>query len=80
MPNGEGYLYGLATDREKGLIAGLLKVLLLLLSIIYGVIIRALVFFYRLRPRKLDCKVISIGNITLGGTGKTLSWNSSPGV
>ena len=27
--------------------------------------------FYKLRPARLSCKVISIGNITLGGTGKT---------
>ncbi|MCX5714853.1 MAG: tetraacyldisaccharide 4'-kinase [Candidatus Omnitrophica bacterium] len=32
---------------------------------------RLLAVFYGLRPYKLACKVISVGNITLGGTGKT---------
>jgi tetraacyldisaccharide 4'-kinase len=71
MPRTEGYLYDLATDQENGIIAALMKVLLLILSFIYGLIIRSLIFFYRIKPRRLDCKVISIGNITLGGTGKT---------
>lgn len=71
MPNDEGYLYGLATDKQGGFIAALMKMLLLLLSFVYGLMIRALIFFYTIKPRRLDCKVISIGNITVGGTGKT---------
>ena len=65
------YLYNLATDKSKGLIAGLIKVFLFLLSLIYGAIVRALIFFNRIFARRLSCKVISVGNITLGGTGKT---------
>jgi len=65
------YLYSAATDKEGGLMAGLLKIILLVLSWIYGAVIRILTFFYRLKPRRLPCKVVSIGNITLGGTGKT---------
>ena len=65
------YLYALATDERKGFIAGLLKLLLYLLSLIYGLVVRILIFFNRLKPYKIDCKVISVGNITLGGTGKT---------
>lgn len=65
------YLYNLATDKERGFIASFLKLILLLGSFIYGALIRGLVLFYRLRPARLECKVISIGNITLGGTGKT---------
>ena len=71
MLKDEGYLYGLATDKESGFIAALMKMLLLLLSLVYGLIIRLLIFFYSLKPRRLDCKAISIGNITVGGTGKT---------
>jgi tetraacyldisaccharide 4'-kinase len=49
----------------------LLKIPLLLLSYVYGALIRGLTLFYSFRPHKLNCKVISIGNITVGGTGKT---------
>jgi tetraacyldisaccharide 4'-kinase len=65
------YLYGLVTDKKKGFIAGLIKVLLSCLAFIYGLAVRALIFIYGVRPRQLKCRVISVGNITLGGTGKT---------
>jgi tetraacyldisaccharide 4'-kinase len=67
----KGYLYNLATDKYKGFIPNVLKLFLFLLSIIYGAIVRALIVFYQIRPYRLNCKVISVGNITLGGTGKT---------
>lgn len=66
------YLYNLATDRKQGLLAAIFKVLLFILSLVYGAIVRSLTFFYQLKPRCLGCKVVSVGNITLGGTGKTL--------
>jgi tetraacyldisaccharide 4'-kinase len=65
------YLYRLATDQERGLIASLIKGLLFLLSLIYALLVRFLAFLYHLWPYQLSCKVISVGNITLGGTGKT---------
>jgi tetraacyldisaccharide 4'-kinase len=65
------YLHNLATDREKGLLAGIFKVFLFALSLLYGLIVRILIFINRLLCRRLNVKVISIGNITLGGTGKT---------
>ena len=65
------YIYSLATDKHAGFIAGIIKSVLLIISFIYGLIVRVLMIFYQLRPYKLGCKVISIGNITLGGTGKT---------
>lgn len=45
-----------------------------LLSWIYGLVIRLRLLFYRLGilpQKRVDCRVISIGNITVGGTGKT---------
>jgi tetraacyldisaccharide 4'-kinase len=66
-----GFLYNVATDKYKGIPVLLIKCFLFLLSFIYGLIIKILAFFCRLRPFCLDCKVISVGNITLGGTGKT---------
>ncbi len=66
-----GYLYNLATDRYNGLISSLMKSFLFILSLIYGLAIRLLMFFYGIRPFRPACKVVSVGNITLGGTGKT---------
>lgn len=65
------FFYNLATDERKGFIAGIIKFFLLVLSLIYGLAVSMLILFYRFRPCRLNCKVIGIGNITLGGTGKT---------
>ena len=65
------FLYNLATDRTKGLFFLPIKIVLLLLSFLYGLIIRSMILFCLIDPIRLNCKIISIGNITLGGTGKT---------
>ena len=65
-------LYNLATDKYKGIILIPLKFLLYLCSLIYGLFIRILILFRSIRPSRLSCKVISVGNITVGGTGKTV--------
>jgi len=65
------YLYDLATDKNKNFFAGVIKVFLFLLSLLYGLIVLLLIFIYRFKPCRLKCRVISVGNITLGGTGKT---------
>lgn len=48
--------------------------LLYIISLIYGLIIRIRFFFYSagiFKTRQLPCIVVSIGNITIGGSGKT---------
>jgi tetraacyldisaccharide 4'-kinase len=65
------YLYLLVTDKSQGFLVGIFKIILFILSLIYGLTVRVLTFIYRIRPYRLNCKVISVGNITLGGTGKT---------
>jgi tetraacyldisaccharide 4'-kinase len=44
------------------------------LSLLYGLLVRARLFLFKsglLRSRALTCPVISVGNITVGGSGKT---------
>jgi len=64
-------LFALATDQKKGFLADCLKAVLFVLSLIYGAFIRLLIFFSRFGKVKPALKTISVGNITLGGTGKT---------
>jgi len=66
------FLYSLATDKSRGFIPGVIKLFLSGASFFYSLVVRLLAFFYRLNSHRLPCKVISIGNITLGGTGKTV--------
>jgi len=71
MSSFEEYLYNLVTDKTKGPVAGFLRGLLFLLSLIYGLVVVILSFIYKIRRTQLNARVISVGNITLGGTGKT---------
>ena len=66
--------YSLMTDRINGILPGVIKIILFFLSLIYGACVKVILFCYKksiLKTEKLNCRVISIGNITLGGTGKT---------
>lgn len=66
--------YSLITDKKKGHVYDLLKFILSICSFFYGLAIYARGIFYKtgiFRTRKAPLKVISVGNITLGGTGKT---------
>lgn len=65
------YLYNLSTDKYKGFVPDLIRAFLFFFSLLYGLLVRMLAFYRRLTAARLPCKVISVGNITLGGTGKT---------
>ena len=61
-------------DRAAGRRASLLKPLLLLLATVYAGIMRVRARFYQdaiLRRYSVGVMVISVGNLTVGGTGKT---------
>ncbi|MDP4938379.1 MAG: tetraacyldisaccharide 4'-kinase, partial [Verrucomicrobiales bacterium] len=70
----EQFAVDVILDRRQGLRAGLLRSLLGVLSHVYGGAVKARLSLYRnriLRERSLGCLVVSIGNLTVGGTGKT---------
>ncbi len=72
--NLEQFAIDVILERRHGFRAGLLRSILHGLSFIYERIVQLRLFLYRkriLRERTLGCLVISIGNLTVGGTGKT---------
>jgi len=76
LGRGRAYLLGVVGEREKGLLAGLLRAGLGGLAGCYRAGLTANLALYQTRlfsRKRFSCPVISIGNITLGGTGKTLA-------
>lgn len=70
----EQFAIDVILGRRHGFRAALLRVFLHILSFIYERLVQLRLFLYRhriLRERTLGCLVISIGNMTVGGTGKT---------
>jgi len=68
------YLLRVVEKKETDFKAKALIILLSILSKIYYLIIKLRLFLYKhgiLRKRTFGCLTISIGNITVGGTGKT---------
>ena len=68
------YLYEIITGKTSGPFAAVIKLLLFMLSLVYGLglFFRKLLYkLHILKSKRLTAKVISIGNITWGGTGKT---------
>lgn len=67
-------IISLMTDKRKGAVWMPFKVLLYLASLVYGAAIFCRGILYKLRifrSERVGLKVISVGNLTLGGTGKT---------
>lgn len=68
------YLLGVISGEKRGPLAFILRILFSLLEWLYYLIISLRYFLYRIgivKVQNLPCQVISIGNITTGGTGKT---------
>ena len=74
LENLEQFGIDVVLGRRRGFRAAILRGILYALSFIYGQIVGLRLYFYRkriFRERTLGCLVISIGNLTVGGTGKT---------
>ena len=72
--NLEQFAIDVILERRRGFRATLLRGLLYALSFIYERLVQLRLFLYRhriFREHTLGCLVISIGNLTVGGTGKT---------
>jgi tetraacyldisaccharide 4'-kinase len=67
-------MLGVIEDRRRGKGATVLRGVLLVLSGVFTTIVQTRLWLYRrgiFRHHTLGCQVISIGNLTVGGTGKT---------
>src|SRR6185312_9988908 len=74
LENLEQFAIDVILERRGGVRAALLRSFLYLLSLIYERLVQFRLFLYRkrvFRERALGCLVISIGNLTVGGTSKT---------
>src|SRR6266581_3166066 len=72
--NLEQFAIDVILERRHGTRASMLRGFLYVLSLIYERLVQLRLYFYRkriFRERALGCLVISIGNLTVGGTGKT---------
>jgi tetraacyldisaccharide 4'-kinase len=70
----ETYLLSVIEGRRTGRVPTFLRGLLRVLSWIFILIVQIRLYLYRhriIRPNTLGCQVISVGNLTVGGTGKT---------
>ena len=73
LENLEQFGIDVVLGRRRGIRAAMLRAVLYALSFIYERIVQLRLYLYRkriLRERTLGCVVISIGNLTVGGTGK----------
>ena len=74
LENLEQFAIDVILERRHGSRATLLRWILHALSFLYQGLVQLRLFLYRhriIRERTLGCLVISIGNLTVGGTGKT---------
>lgn len=70
----ESYVLSVIDGTRRSKLSRLLRIFLWLLSNIYAGVIQIRIWLYFhgiIRPHTLGCQVISVGNLTVGGTGKT---------
>ncbi|HMO51697.1 MAG TPA: tetraacyldisaccharide 4'-kinase [Kiritimatiellia bacterium] len=70
----EAYILSIIENRQQGKRHIPVRIFLYALSLIFAVLVQTRLWLYRRglwRPHTLGCQVISIGNLTVGGTGKT---------
>ncbi len=70
----KSYIYQLITDQKNDLVAKIIKIFLFFLSLIYWILVKIILWKCRLnilKKKKFSRPVISVGNITFGGVGKT---------
>ncbi|MBN3039334.1 MAG: tetraacyldisaccharide 4'-kinase [Candidatus Omnitrophica bacterium] len=68
------YYISLVQGKEKGVLSSFFSFFLSILSFIYSIFVRLTLLLYRLKIlpcQRQKCRVVSVGNITWGGTGKT---------
>src|SRR6266404_664547 len=68
------YYLSVISGQRRGPLPSLLRGVLWTAQIIYATLHRSRQIFYKLgifRSHKFSCPVVSVGNITAGGTGKT---------
>jgi len=75
IENFQTYLFQLVHGKEEhGILPKVIISVLYVFSFIYGRLVNVKLAWYKhgiLKRKSLDCHVISLGNITVGGTGKT---------
>ena len=74
LENLEQFAVDVVLERRHGFRASILRGILYLLSLIFERIVQLRLYLYRkrmFRERALGCLVVSVGNLTVGGTGKT---------
>ena len=70
----EAYLLSVVEGRRSGTLAALLRIMLSFLSGIFALLVQLRLWCYKqgvLKYHTLGCQVVSVGNLTVGGTGKT---------
>src|SRR5580692_2285424 len=74
LENLEQFGIDVVLERRQGVRASILRGILYALSFAYDRLVQLRLYFYRkriFRERALGVLVISVGNLTVGGTGKT---------
>lgn len=70
----EGYIIKIITGEKHGFPAHIIRIFLSLLELVYICLLKLHKLLYRcniIKSHSLNCKVVSVGNISAGGTGKT---------